>query len=641
MSSPTENSRPAAARHVLAPVIEFLTQHAPFDRMAPQHLEFLAKRLKLGFYPRGEAVADPDSGPARRFYIIKQGRVRGETASRGPAEEGAWELVAGECFPVGALLARRPVHTVHRAVEDTFCYELDRDDFDQLLAASPVFHDFCSRRMANLLDQALTGMQGALATQVSHDAPFSAALGTLLRRTPVTCRPDIPLRAALETMSAERVGSIVVVDEARRPLGIFTLHDLLSRICARGVDIDTPIAQVMTPDPESLPPSAPAFEAAVLMARRGFSHVCVVDHGRLVGVVSERDLFSLQRVGLVNLTRAIVRAPDIAALARHGQDVHQLIDQMLAQGVAVEQLTQIITMLNDHLARRVIQLELDREGREVIPFTWLAFGSEGRREQTLKTDQDNGILFRVPEGSTADAARARLLPLARRINEGLAAIGFPLCKGNIMASNPACCLSAEEWRARFADWIDQGGPEELLKSSIFFDLRALHGDRGPVEELRSFLLARVSENRRFQRQLAENALRNTPPLGLVRDFVTVSSGEHRNAIDLKLKGTLPMVDGTRLMALAHGVGETNTPARLRALADAAVVTSDEAAAWNDAFAFVTLLRMRRHRQQASRGLPLDNYVDPDTLNGLDRRILKEAFRQARKLQTRIALDYQL
>jgi CBS domain-containing protein len=631
-----------AAGAVLAPVIEFLARHAPFSRMAPAHVEFLAKRLKLGFYARGEAITGPAQGPADTFYVIKQGRVRGETEDeRGPAEEGAWELVAGECFPIGALLARRTVRTVNRAVEDTFCFELSREDFEQLLAMSPVFHDFCSRRLANLLDQAQRHLQASLATEVSNDTSLNAPLANLVRRAPVTCAPEDPIREGLVRMHTERVGSIVVVDDQQAPVGVFTLHDVLSRVAVTELSLDFKMWQVMSTGVQTLPPQATAHEAAVLMASRGIGHVCVVEDGKLAGVVSERDLFSLQRIGLVSLSRSITRAQNIESLARHGQEMHRLVEQMLVQGASVGQLTQITTLLNDHIARRAIELSLAAHGAPAVSFTWLAFGSEGRQEQTLKTDQDNGMLFVPPPGMSPEEARAELLPLARAINQALDACGYPLCPGNIMAGNPECCLSLEEWQARFAKWIEQGAPEHLLNASIFFDFRVLHGDPVPAETLRRFVTERAAGNPRFLRQLAGNALRNSPPLGLVREFVLESDGEHANQLDLKLRGATPFVDGARLLALAHRLTETNTSARLRAAARAGVLAAHEAEAWCDAYAFVQLLRMRTHQTQERAGRPLDNHIEPDALNELDRRILKESFRQARKLQARLSLDYQL
>ena len=628
--------------------------------MAPAHLEFLAKQLRLGFYPNGEVITEPAHGAAGRFYIIKQGRVRGETrdetgpavAPAGPSardirmsypsEDGAWELVTGECFPIGALLARRPVRTLHRAVEATFCFELEQEDFDKLLGLSPVFHDFCTRRLANLLDQALQRVQASLAASVSTgEASLNAPLSSLIRRSPVSCLSQTPIREALQSMNAERIGSIVITDVQHKPLGVFTLHDLLARVATSNISLDSPIEKVMTRRPLSLPPQAAVYEAAALMARMGFGHVCVVENDRLIGVVSERDLFSLQRVGLVQLSNSIMHAPDIATLARLGRDIHRVIDQMLLQGASVEQLTQIITLLNDHITRRVITLCVAEADASAMPFTWLSFGSAGRQEQTLKTDQDNGILFIPPDGRNAQAVREQLLPLARKINQALDTCGYPLCRGNVMAGNPECCLSLEEWKARFLNWIEHGTSEHLLNASIFFDFRSIYGERTPVEELQRWVAERVATNSTFLRQLAENALRNRPPLGLVRDFVVASGGEHPDTIDLKLNGAMPFVDGARLFALANRLDETSTLARFRAAARAGVLGEKEVDAWCDAYAFIQLLRMRAHQAQQSQGLPLDNHINPDSLNDLEQRILKEVFRQARKLQTRLALDYQL
>ncbi len=624
----------------LTPVINFLKRHAPFDQMTSAHLEYMAKRLKLVFYRRGETILRPEDGPASRFFVIKQGRVRGEVEGD-ETHEGAWELVSGECFPIGALLSRRATHVTTTAIEDTFCYELTRDEFDRLLVKSPIFQDFCTRRLASLLDSALRTVQANSAARMSEDTSLSTALQGLIRRQPVACGPDAPLHEALQRMQEERVGSIIIIDSNRVPLGVFTLHDVLSRVTLPETDLSLPVGEVMTPDPIALPPTARAYEAALMMAQAGFGHLCVVENRQLIGVLSERDLFSLQRVGLVSLSRSIADARDVATLARLGQDVHRLVDQMLAQGASVDQLTQIITALNDSLTRRVIKLVEHDAGLPTVGFTWLSFGSEGRHEQTLKTDQDNGILFSLPEGRTADSVREELLPLAEQINNALAECGFPLCPGNIMASNPECCLSLDEWKGRFGRWIDQGTPEHLLNASIFFDFRPLRGDPEATRELRQWVLDRVEKNSRFRRQMAANALRNRPPLGLFRDFVVTSGGEHPHTVNLKVQGITPFVDAARIYALAHHVEATSTGGRLEGGVREGVFKRTDVDAWMEAYHFIQLLRMRSHRQQAEEGEPLSNHIDPDTLNELDRRILKEAFRQARKLQSKLALEYQL
>lgn len=623
----------------LTPIVDFLRQHAPFDQMAEPHLEYLAKRLRLVFYAKGSVITSPEDGQASSFHIIKQGRIRGETLE-GEAKDG-WELIAGECFPVGALLARRPVHTVSRAAEDTFCFELERDDFDVVLQKSPVFHDFCTRRLANLLDNALRETQARSATRIAEDTSLNTPIRQLIKRPAVTCLPDTPLVNALRTMQQEHVGSMIVTDANAQIQGIFTLHDLLARAACEGCSMEVAISEVMTPEPLSLPADALAHEAALLMARHGFGHICVVERGRLAGLVSERDIFSLQRVGIASLGQAIARASSIEQLAPLGHDIHRLVEQMLAQGASVEQLTRLIATLNDNLTRRVLVIILKQQQQPLPAFTWLSFGSEGRSEQTLKTDQDNGILFQCENDEPPEQIREQLLPVARQINDALAECGFPLCPGNIMASNPECCLSLDEWKGRFARWIDQGTPEHLLKSTIFFDFRPLYGDSKAVEPLRQWLLEKTAQNSRFRRQLAANAMQMRPPLGLFGEFKLSGGGDEAHTLDLKLQGLTPFVDAARIIALAQQIDETNTDARLLAAAEKGALREADVAAWCEAYHFIQLLRMRTHRRQAHEGKTLSNRLDPDTLNELDRRILKEAFRQGRKLQSKLALEYQL
>lgn len=623
----------------LIPVLEFLKLHAPFDKMAEAHLEYLAKRLVLVFFAKGSVVTTPESGPANSLFIIKQGRVRGEADE---AREGSgWELTAGESFPIGALLAHRPVQTIARAVEDTFCFELKRDDFDQLIIKSTAFHDFCTRRLANLLDNALREVQARSASRIAEDSSLNTPVKQLIKRSPVTCLADTPLKEVLESMQDRHVGSMIITEAKERVVGIFTLHDLLERVALNQYDLSIPVSQVMTPNPLTLPAEALAHEAALLMARHGFGHVCVIERGRLLGMISERDLFSLQRVGIATLGQAISRADSIEQLVPLGHDIHRLVEQMLAQGASVAQLTRLIAALNDNLTRRVITLTLEAHVKPVPPFVWLAFGSEGRSEQTLKTDQDNGILFQPQPNESIEQTRQHLLPLAERINHALAECGFPLCPGNVMASNPECCLSLDEWRHRFDRWIDQGTPEHLLKATIFFDFRPLYGDAAQLIPLQNTLLEQTMHNSRFRRQLAANSMQFRPPLGLFGDFKLSSSGEEAHTLDLKMQGLTPFVDAARIFALAHKIDETNTAERLKEAAARNLLRQSDVDAWLEAYHYIQLLRMRTHRQQAMQGKVLSNRLDPDSLNELDRRILKEAFRQGRKLQNKIALEYQL
>ena len=606
---------------------------------------WMMERMSLGYYAEGEVIVSPEQGVADRFLVIKQGTVHGEQNVAKAADADTWlELMEGECFPLGALLANRPVASVYRAGSDIFCYELSAADFHILLVMSAPFRDFCTRRIANLLEHSKQVIQAQYSQESSEQQSLASPLSAIVRRKPVTCTPDTSVRQVLATMSEQRIGSMVAVDAAGRPLGIMTLHDVLDRIAIPQIDLDQPVIGIMSNRLSSLPPHALAHEAALTMAKHGFRHVLVVENEVLVGLVSEKDLFALQRVGLRQIGATIRNAESVAVLRQAATDIRRMAHNMMAQGVAPEQLTQFISTFNDLLTARAVELEFKAAGLLGTPLhdgiCWMALGSEGRFEQTLNTDQDNAIAFAVPDGMTADQAREILLPVARRINEALAQCGFPLCKGEIMASNPKWCLSLEEWKRTFGDWIGGGSPEQLLNAAIFFDFRALYGAEQLTDDLRGWLARVASDNTRFLHMMAANALRNRPPLGVVRDFVVGKE----NKLDLKLNGVTPFVDAARIFGLAAGIRETNTIQRLRASAIKLNFQAPEVEAWIDALLFIQVLRMRHHDQASSQGASdeaLDNLIDPEKLNELDRRILKEAFRQARKLQSRLALEYQL
>ncbi|MDD4912899.1 MAG: DUF294 nucleotidyltransferase-like domain-containing protein [Sideroxydans sp.] len=625
--------------------LAFITKHAPFDHMELGHVMWMLERMQLGYYAEGEVIVSPEHGVVDRFLVIKQGVVHGEQSVAKASDADMWlELGAGECFPLGALLAHRAVASVYRAGSDIFCYELPAAAFSELIGMSAAFRDFCTRRIANLLEHSKQVIQAQYSHSSVEQQSLASPLSAIIRRAPITCSPDATVRQVLTIMKEQRIGSMVAADSEGRPLGIVTLHDVLDRIALPQIDLDQPVINVMSTQLSSLPPQALAHEAALMMAKHGFRHVLIVEKERLVGLVSEKDLFALQRVGLRQIGSSIRHAENVDTLRQGAADIRHMARNMMAQGVAPEQLTQFISTFNDLIAERIVELECKASGITGTPLhdglCWLALGSEGRFEQTLNTDQDNAIIFKVPDGMTADQVREKLLPVARRINETLDQCGFPLCKGEIMASNPKWCLSLEEWKRAFASWISGGSPESLLHASIFFDFRPLYGQFDLAQDLRGWLGRVASDNSRFLHMMAENALRNRPPLGVVRDFVVGKE----NKIDLKLNGITPFVDAARIFSLASGVVDTNTIQRLRLSAEKMRIDSAEIDAWIDALLFIQVLRMRRHDEVSAQGVDdqaLDNLIDPEKLNELDRRILKEAFRQARKLQARLASEYHL
>jgi CBS domain-containing protein len=468
---------------------------------------------------------------------------------------------------------------------------------------------------------------------------FAPALGSLVRRVPVVCTETDPIDEVARTMREQDVGSVVVVDQRSRPVGIFTKDDLVRVIAVnlRG----TPVSAAMTRDPIVLPAHALAYEAALAMVEHNVRHVLVTEHGNLAGVISERDLFPLQRLGFAELTMEIRLAAEVELLARLAAQIRKLTALLVEQGVAAEQLTLFVSVLNDRLSQRVIEIVRKRCRWERIGWCWLAFGSEGRLEQTFSSDQDNGLMFEAHDRGSIAETRKTLLAFAREVNEALDACGFPLCKGNVMASNPELCLSRDEWQAKMGGWLGNPDPKALLDGAICFDFRPLSGDASLAETLREWLLLRTRARPAFLRLMATNALQSRPALGVLTDFATEVTSEAPAMINLKLHGTRPFVDAARVYALAFGLAQTGTAERLRAAAADLRMEPPEMAAIVDAFFFIQKLRLRIQARPGARLHGNANQIDPQSLNDFERPSLKEALRQARKLQQRLTLDYDL
>lgn len=636
MEKPAHGSRPIGV--LSASTLAFLRRYPPFHDMEEDasSLQYAAEQMRLGYYPEGTAILAPEDGKPAFLYIVQRGLVQvapfdpGAGNSRAPLALGP-----GECFSIGALLEQRPVTSAYRAAADTFCYQLPLDAFSELMERSPRFQRFATGYLTSLLRDSRKLLRIQAASHAGEEQAMNRPLRSLIRRPPLTCSEETSIYDALRAMHDSKVGSIVVVSDEAKPVGIFTAHDTAGRILLARIDASIPISRVMTERPHVISADASAHEAALLMATHGVRHLPVVEEGRVIGVVAEHDLFTLQRVSLRQIHRTIDDAVDVETLAQSAREIRKLATSMLQYGIAAEQLTQILSALNDTLTRRILELERERHAIDDIEWCWLAFGSEGRLEQTMASDQDNGIIFRVPAGSSAQELRGRLLPFAQAVNQTLDRCGYPLCTGGIMAGNPQWCLSLDEWAAHFANWIRDPLPEALLNSTIFFDFRGLFGTDGLADNLRAHLLELTRDNGRFLRMMASQALQIEPPLGILRDFVLQEDGPHAGTVDLKKRGARLFVDAARVIGLATGVTHTGTAARIRLGGARMNIAPAEYDAVVEAFYFIQLLRLRGGTEATA------NHLDPETLNEIDRRILKECYRQARRVQTRVKLDYQL
>lgn len=520
----------------------------------------------------------------------------------------------------------------YRAGADTFVLAISVADMKNLAQLSPAFREFLNLRTAKFLELSRQALQAAYAAHASTNQSLERPLGELIVTTPVTCAPETPLHVALERMHKMRIGSMLVTDPAGVPQGILTRYDILGRITLAQVPLSAPISQVMVHPVLTLTEEHTAQDAALLMSRHGIRHVPITRERVAVGMVSERDLFAMQKQSLKGLSTSIRAAPDVATLKSLATEIRRLASSLLGQGVHARQLTTLISHLNDVLTEQLLKLKAAEHGVDLKRMCWLSLGSEGRDEQTIATDQDNALI--LPD-DTSDASREAIRTFAHDVNLALDDCGYPLCKGGIMAGEAACCLTLAQWRERFRHWIAQGSPQDLLNASIYFDFRPLAGDAQLAAWLRQEVIQTAQGTPRFLKQMALNALTRSVPL----NWRGAVDTDEQGTVDLKLQGTAIFVDAARLYSLAHGIDQTSTHKRLEAIGALLSLPSTEYGAWVDGFEFLQILRLRVQLDSQNQA-DHPNRIVVASLNDIDRRILRESFRVARHLQQRLQLDYQ-
>ena len=471
--------------------------------------------------------------------------------------------------------------------------------------------------------------------------PDRAPLRALAHRRPLVVPPATTLRETLYRISQGPEDAAVVADPASGlPLGLITLRGMLHVIGFEGGSLEDPVAAHMIGAPLTIAADAPSHRAKVLMAKKGARHLLLTEaDGRLFGLVSQADLLGLRAGGAEALIESIGTARDLDAMTLAADRVRRRGAELFRSGMGVEPLCQWMSGLNDLITMRVIEIMEDELDLPAVPWCWLVFGSEGRLEQTFATDQDNGLIFVPPGPEAAEELRAAFLPFAQSVNRALHHCGFERCRGNIMAGNPEWCLSMEEWRSRFAAWLEVPEPQALMHGTIFFDFRPLYGTFDPADRLRSWLAGEAPRQSRFLRALAAQAIDIAPPLGWAGQFTYDRNRDFPHTIDLKLQGARLFADPARVWALQHGIWGTNTAERLRSVGNATGRPNEDTAAEVEAFHLIQ--RFRIHQQLQTKDLDAVNRLDPDDLNELHRLMLKESFKQSKRLQLRLSQQFQL
>ncbi|MGI9508358.1 MAG: DUF294 nucleotidyltransferase-like domain-containing protein [Geminicoccaceae bacterium] len=593
----------------------FASRHLPLGLLSTAELDEVASAASPIQKKAGERIyASGDS--LQGLYVTRSGVV--EIIS--PEGETLLRLTAGDSFGLRGFFRDGKAPNDADAIEDCLLHLVPLPLVEQLLDSNSRFRAFFEPTQRA---QVVEG-RGTLASTPIRD---------LMTTDPLTVTQEQTVKQAAEIMRAEDISCLPVV-KGERLVGLVTSGDLVDRVLALGHRNDMTIAEAMTTDPFTLDPDALGFDALLTMTERSIGHLPIVDKGRLVGILTASNLIRRQSMSPMFLVADIRRAEALEDLPGVVGRLPELLVQLVASGVQAHDVGRMITGVADALTRRLVQLAEVTLGPAPIPFLWLACGSQGRHEQTGVSDQDN-CLF-LDDSFDPEAHGGYFEKFARFVSDGLDASGYVYCPGDMMATNPRWRQPVRTWRDYFAGWIREPDPMAQMLASVMFDLRPIAGDTTLFEGVHAETLKRAGENSIFRAHMISNSLKHTPPLSLFRGFALIRSGEHKDTLDLKLNGVVPIVDLGRVFALEGGVEQVNTRERLQLAHEAGKISDAGVRDLIDAYDLISTKRLHHQAEQIRAGMAPDNFLPPSQLSDLERNHLRDAFAVVKTMQSALA-----
>jgi len=611
----------------LLEIRDFLSAHPPFDQLPEKTLDELTPKLSIRYLRRGREFPPEDGNPAA-VYVVRQGAISLFDKRRKLLSK----MSEGDLHGQHCIVTDTKVHH-GEAMEDTLLYALPCEEIERLRREFDEFDAYFEPVEGKRLKSALSRLSN---DTFGTSTMMSTKVIDIIERKPICIDQQQSIREAAGRMTDERVSSLLVTKDGKLS-GILTDKDFRTRVVAAGIDPEQPVSNIMSSTISHVDGKVSAFDALMTMTQAGFHHLPVIEDGDLKGIITLSDLIRQESTSAVYLAGKVRRSQGLDDLVEASKKLPELQLCLVQAGGTAQHIGNAVTAVTDAFTVRLIQLAEEELGPPPVPYAWVAGGSQARKEQSSHSDQDNGLII-------SDAMKpgddVYFESLARFVCDGLNACGYIYCPGNVMATNPEWRQTQSAWRSYFNKWVNTPEPMALMLSSVFFDLRVIHGEADLWHEIQHRMLKETQQNGIFLAHLTSNALKYRPPLGFFRDFVLVHDGEHDNTLDLKHNGTVPIIDLARIYALAEGIPNVNTVNRLGHAGGTATLSSEGSANLLDAFEFIGTLRIQHQAAQIRRGEKADNFLPPEKLSKLEREHLKDAFRVIHTMQETLASRYQ-
>jgi len=618
---------------------EHLGRYPPFDRLSEQLLDRVASSVEISYFRAGSLILSYKQSIDSLYYIrsgaVETYRHNNELYNR---------LGEGDIFGQLGLLHNHLVRYPASAIEDTLIYLIPDAVFQQLCDEDDNFADFVELSGSRL--------KATVEQSQRENDMMVTRVRSLISRLPVTIEESATVEQAAQIMTEQQVPAILLLAAADEtdPLaysdnegqywtitGILTDQDFRMRVLAQGGSAQTRLSEIKQGELISIQSDETVYEAMLAMLRNNVDHLPILHRRRPVGVVQLADIVRYETHNSLYLVSNIFHQNNVKGLARLMPEVRAAFIRLVDEGATSQMIGSALSTIGRSLTRRLLELAEDELGPPPVPYCLMVNGSMARDDQSITTDQDNALVLSdafIPEQHDAYFAE-----LAKRLSDGLAACGYPYCTGGIMATNQKWRQPLSVWKNYFEEWITRPDPERLLHSSIFFDLDAAYGEESYVETLQDLIVTRASRNKRFLGALARNALGRTPPLGFFRTFVMEKDGKQNNTINLKRRGTAPMVDVIRVHALAAGSRAQNSFERLDDIDKAASLPAGQVEKLRYALEFIAMVRIRHQAHDLRLEREADNNIEPENVSDSERHHLKDAFQVLSNAQKYLRFHY--
>lgn len=638
MASPNSSSQSI----VLDAVVDFLNSVPPFQFLPEPELRSLAGHLSIEYFPKDTVILSAGEETADCLYIVKKGAVKLSIATDGGLEVMIDIRSEGELFGLLSTMGGDITRLDVTSIEDTLCYSMPGAQVRTVIMGHPEVAGFLFRTsVTRYIDRSLMEIrERARLLSDGERLLYSLSVADVAKRQALMCSEDTSIRNAAQQMTSAHSTSIFVVNSTGRAIGIVTDNDLTEKVVARAAPLDAPVTTIMSSPVLSVESGDRVFHAMLQMLNRNIHHLLVTREGLPDSTITDHDVLLLQGKSPLTLMRHMGEQHTLEDLVAAQGRTAELIPLLMREGAKASHITRVVAELNDRVLAKILELGEKELGAPPVHYCWVTFGSEGRQEQTFKTDQDNGLIYGNVPDEHSDAADAYFADLALFVRSALERCGYPRCPGDFMATNPRWRQPLGIWKRNFEKWITD--PEQLTVENalILYDMRGVAGDLSLVTDLWKQNRELVKGSAIFKSIFAFVTINHKPPLGFFRTFVVERSGEHKDEFDLKLHGTGPIVNAARLWCLDAGIEQTNTIDRLAALQSAGYCDPKLLTDLREAMEFLTLLRLERQLEQAKAGVPISNYVNPGSLSQLQKALLKEAFEAIARAQTLIKQEFE-